>query len=144
MPGYKPREKNVIQEILQDHFNSFEENYNTQYSEKYGKYRIIYIKETVKRFVECGDYSKGIARIKCTITTCGHEYFRPSIASLKVACKSWYLCPSCDPQDVGSAGEDRMSEMQTEPCDRAKRGSAIGRRREPCKIRVQSKTQKDN
>lgn len=90
MPGYKPREKNVIQEILQDHFNSFEENYDAQYSEKYGKYRIIHIKETVERFIECGDYSKGIARIKCTNTHCGHEYFRP------FSCKSWYLCPSCN------------------------------------------------
>jgi len=109
LPVYKPRGKNVIQEILQDHFKSFEENYDTQYSKKYGKYRIIHIKETVERFIECGDYSKGIARIKCTNTHCKHEYFRPFIASLKGACKSWYLCPSCDPQDVGSAGEDRMS-----------------------------------
>ena len=53
--------------------------------------------------VECGDYSKGIARIKCTNPECGYEFFRP------FSCKSWYLCPSCDPQDVGSAGEDRMS-----------------------------------
>jgi hypothetical protein len=90
LPAYKPREKNVIQEILQDHFKSFEENYDTQYSEKYGKYRIIHIKETVERFIECGDYSKGIARIKCTNTHCRHEYFRP------FSCKSWYLCPSCN------------------------------------------------
>jgi hypothetical protein len=34
LPGYKPREKNVIQEILQGHFKSFEESYDTQYSEK--------------------------------------------------------------------------------------------------------------
>ena len=53
-------------------------------------FRIIHIKETVERFIECGDYSKGIARIKCTNTNCGHEYFRP------FSCKSWYLCPSCN------------------------------------------------
>lgn len=70
---YKPREKNVIQEILQEHFKFFEQNYDTQYSRKYDKYRIIHIKEAVKRFIECGDYSKGIARIKCTNTHCGHE-----------------------------------------------------------------------
>jgi hypothetical protein len=90
LPGYKPREKNVIQEILQNHFKSFEKNYDTQYSEKYGKYRIIHIKDAVKRFIECGDYSKGIARIKCTNTHCGHECFRP------FSCKSWYLCPTCN------------------------------------------------
>ncbi|MBA7713442.1 hypothetical protein ES703_122445 [subsurface metagenome] len=53
LPVYKPREKNVIQEILQDHFKSFEENYDTQYSGKYGKYRIIRIKEAVEKFIEC-------------------------------------------------------------------------------------------
>ena len=109
MPAYQPREKNVIQKILQDYFGAFEESYDDKYSERYGKYRSIHIKETVERFVECGDYSKGIARIKCTNTHCGHEYFRPFAATAEFACKSWYLCPSCDPQDVGSAGEDRMS-----------------------------------
>jgi hypothetical protein len=110
LPVYNPREKNVIQEIFQDHLKSFEENYGTQYSVKYSKYRIIHIKETFERFIECGDYSKGIVRIKYTNPNCGHEYFRPFVASLKGACKSWYLCPSCDPQDAGSAGEDKMSE----------------------------------
>ena len=96
MPGYKPREKNVIREILQDHFDAFEENYETKYSEKYGTYRIIRIKETVERFIECGDYSKGIARIKCTNSHCKYEYFRPFAACAEIACKSWYLCPSCN------------------------------------------------
>jgi len=73
LPAYKPKETNVIQEILQDHFKSFEENYDTQYSARYSKYRIIHIKETVERFIACGDYSKGIARIKCTNTHCGHN-----------------------------------------------------------------------
>ena len=63
---YKPREKNVIQEILHDHFKSFEKNYDAKYSEKYSKYRIMRIKEAVEKFIECGDYSKGIARIHCT------------------------------------------------------------------------------
>ena len=95
-PVLKPREKNVIKEILQDHFNAFEENYETKYSDKYGKYRIIRIKETVERFIECGDYSKGIARIKCTNSHCKYEYFRPFAACAEIACKSWYLCPSCN------------------------------------------------
>ena len=90
VPDYKPREKNVIREILQDHFSLFEESYDTQYSKKYGKYRITHIKESVEKFIECGDYSKGIARIKCTNHDCKYEYFRP------FSCKSWYLCPSCN------------------------------------------------
>jgi len=88
LPVSKPREKNISHEILQDHFNAFEENYNAQYSEKYCKYRIIHIKETDERFIKCGDHSKGIAWIKCTNTHCEREYFRPFVASLKGACKS--------------------------------------------------------
>ena len=60
------------------------------HAKEYGKYRIIHIKEAVKKFLECGDYSKGIARIKCTNHNCDHEYFRP------FSCKAWYLCPSCN------------------------------------------------
>ena len=90
LPDYKPREKNVTQEILQDDFNAFEENYETKYSDKYGKYTIIRIKESVGKFIECGNYSKGIARIKCTNHGCKYEYFRP------FSYKSWHLCPSCN------------------------------------------------
>ena len=39
--------------------------------------------------MECGDYSKGVARIKCTNAECGNEYFRP------FSCKVFHLCPSC-------------------------------------------------
>jgi hypothetical protein len=52
LPAYQPREKNVIQKILQDHFGAFEESYDDKYSERYGKYRSIHIKETVERFVD--------------------------------------------------------------------------------------------
>ena len=90
MPVYTPREQNVIQKIIKDHFSDFEKRYDNHYADKYGKYRIIRIKQAVEKFIECGDYSKGIARIKCTNPDCDHEYFRP------FSCKSWYLCPSCN------------------------------------------------
>jgi len=51
LPVYKQREKNVIQEILHDHFKSFEENYDAQYSEKNSKYRITRIKEAVEKLL---------------------------------------------------------------------------------------------
>ena len=89
LPVYTPREQNVIQKILKDHFSDFEEHYDDLYAKQYGKYRIIRIKEAVEKFLECGDYSKGIARIKCTSLRCDHEFFRP------FSCKTWYLCPSC-------------------------------------------------
>jgi len=70
--------------------SDFEKHYDDHYADKYGKYRIIRIKQAVEKFIECGEYSKGIARIKCTNPECGYEYFRP------FSCKSWYLCPSCN------------------------------------------------
>ena len=94
MPVYVPRDQNVIQKIFQDHFSDFTEQYDDHYAKQYGKYRIIRIKETVERFNECGDYSKGIAQIKCTNPNCLHEYFRP------FSCKSWYLCPSCNQKRI--------------------------------------------
>jgi len=90
LPVYIPREQNVIQKIIKDHFSDFEKRYDDHYADKYGKYRIIRIKEAVEKFLECGDYKKGIARIKCTNPDCDHEYFRP------FSCKGWYLCPSCN------------------------------------------------
>jgi hypothetical protein len=47
------------------------------------------IADCVDKFLECGDYSQGMARIKCNNDDCGYEYFRP------FSCKQWYLCPSC-------------------------------------------------
>jgi len=72
VPVYKPRSRNVIQTILKNHFSDFEKHYDDHYADKYGKYRIIRIKQAVEKFIECGDYSKGIARIKCTNPNCGH------------------------------------------------------------------------
>ena len=60
MPVYVPREQNVIQKILKDHFSDFEERYDDLYAKKYGKYRIIRIKEAVEKFLECGDYSQKV------------------------------------------------------------------------------------
>jgi hypothetical protein len=91
LPEYVPREKNVIQKIFQDHFSDSEKHYDDHYADKYGKHRIILIKQAVEKLIECGNYSKGIARIKCTNTHCKYEYFCPFVASLKVACKSCSL-----------------------------------------------------
>ncbi len=55
LPVYTPREQNVIQKILKDHFSDFEKHYDDHYADKYGKYRIIRIKQAVEKFIECGD-----------------------------------------------------------------------------------------
>ena len=87
MPAYRPNGEKVIQEILHHHFSAFGEGHADKYSEKSIKYRIVRIKETVERFIESGDYSKNIERIKCTNAHCKHEYFWPFVALLKGAWK---------------------------------------------------------
>jgi len=51
-----PREQNFIQKVMVDHFSDFKEHYDDHYAKKYGKYRIICIKQAVERSIECGDY----------------------------------------------------------------------------------------
>jgi hypothetical protein len=75
LPVYTPGEQIVIQKILKDHFSDLKKRYDDHYADKHGKYRIIRIEQAVEKFIVCGDYSKGIARIKCTNTDCDHEYF---------------------------------------------------------------------
>jgi hypothetical protein len=41
----------------------------------------------VERFIECGDYSKGIARIKCTNPKYGHEIRVTVITTVPGDCK---------------------------------------------------------
>ena len=50
VPVYKPRNRNVIQTILKNHFQEFENCYEEKYADKYGKFRIIRIKEQSLNF----------------------------------------------------------------------------------------------
>ena len=52
-------------------------------------FRLERIREIGERFLTCGDYRLGVARIRCDNPGCGHDYFRP------FSCKGFYLCPSC-------------------------------------------------
>ena len=67
MSTYIPREQNVIQEILHAHYTDFKNRYEEEYSKDYGgEYRLFRIHDAVEKYSVCGDYSQGIARIKCT------------------------------------------------------------------------------
>jgi hypothetical protein len=90
MAGYVPRTGNAVQNILREHFPEFQNIYDANYSTTHGKFNLERISESVERFLDCGDYSKGIARIQCTNPDCDYEYFLP------FPCKQWYLCPSCN------------------------------------------------
>ena len=86
---YQPRSSNLLQTILADHIDDFSLSYEDRYSADYGKFSLNRIADCVDKFLECGDYSLGMARIQCTNQKCDYEYYRP------FSCKQWYLCPSC-------------------------------------------------
>ena len=86
---YRPRGINAVQLLFKRHFQSIAEQYESKYALIYGRYRIERITEVVEKFILCGDYSQGVARIQCTNLDCKYEYFRP------FSCKSFYFCPSC-------------------------------------------------
>jgi hypothetical protein len=53
----------------------------------FGRFRLPLITRAASAFRLCGDWSQGIARIRCP--ECGFDRFRP------FSCKSCLLCPSC-------------------------------------------------
>ncbi len=86
---YVSRGRNELHRIFERHFVDFCNLYDKRYAETYGMFRLEKIQRLGERFATCGDYLKGIARIRCTNPECGHNYFRP------FSCKGFYLCPSC-------------------------------------------------
>ena len=86
---YAPRSQNLLQAILKDHFPRFADSCDQHYAAHYGHQRLNRISSVVQRFGVCGDDTRGVARIRCTNSHCGHDYFRP------FSCKAFHLCPSC-------------------------------------------------
>ncbi|MEW5816621.1 MAG: transposase zinc-binding domain-containing protein [Spirochaetota bacterium] len=81
-----------ILSIFEKHLQDFCDIYEENYARRYGKYRLDRIVEVVEHFLVCGDYTQGIARIRCSNPECEHDCFRP------FSCKGFYLCPSCSPK----------------------------------------------
>lgn len=86
---YVPRGRNQLHTIFDRHLDEFCDVYDEKYAAKYGMFRLERIRDIGERFLTCGDYRLGLARIRCTNPNCGHDYFRP------FSCKGFYLCPSC-------------------------------------------------
>ena len=63
--AYAQRGTNILQGIKQ-HFPQFAETYESTYAATYGKFRLKRMGEVAERFISCGDYTQGIARIQCT------------------------------------------------------------------------------
>jgi hypothetical protein len=87
--AYVQRGTNTIQHVFRDHFSRFAAEYDSCYAKELGNFRIERISRVATRFLTCGDYRQGVARIRCTNPDCRFEYFRP------FSCRGFYLCPSC-------------------------------------------------
>jgi len=61
---YRPRGINYLQILLKKYFQSIAEQYESKYVVIYGRFRIERITEVIEKFILCGDYSRGVARIQ--------------------------------------------------------------------------------
>jgi hypothetical protein len=86
---YAQRGTNTLQYVFRDHFACFAADYDSRYAKELGNFRIERISRVSTRFLACGDYRQGVARIRCSNPECRREYFRP------FSCRGFHLCPSC-------------------------------------------------
>ena len=86
---YAQRSTNTLQLVFRHHFPEFAELYNQRYAKEFGLFRLPRITHVAQKFLRCGDYTQGVARIQCTNPECRFEFFRPFSG------KGFYLCPSC-------------------------------------------------
>jgi hypothetical protein len=89
-----PRRTNVLQHLFRDYFGRFAAEYDSRYAKELDNFRLERICRVATRFLTCGDYRQGVARIRCTNPECRHEYFRP------FSCKGFFLCPSCSQKRI--------------------------------------------
>jgi hypothetical protein len=85
---YRPRRprETAFCRLVEEHYERFEQTYPERYENRYGFFRPV-IRETVYKYLGCGDLKQGFARLRCR--ECGHEYLRA------YSCKRRYFCISC-------------------------------------------------
>ncbi|HWR96867.1 MAG TPA: transposase zinc-binding domain-containing protein, partial [Candidatus Methanoperedens sp.] len=84
-PPRRPRE-GAFYRLVDEHYERFEQVYSERYEDRYGFLRPV-IRETVFKYLSCGDPKQGFARVRCR--ECGHEYLLAS------SCKRRHFCTSC-------------------------------------------------
>lgn len=63
---YIPRGRNQLHTIFERHFDEFCDLYDDKYASTYGMFRLDRIRDIGERFLTCGDYRLGVARIRPT------------------------------------------------------------------------------
>lgn len=96
-PGtYRQRGTHSLQRLFRSHFAEFAARFKADYARRLGHSRLQRITRAVARFVDCGNYPKGVARIRCTDPDCRAEYFRPSrVRSSTLALPALRSAPCC-------------------------------------------------
>ena len=94
---YRPRGPDPLRTFFRRRFPDFQAAYEQRYAATYGRFRLPLISRAASAFRVCGDWSQGIARIRCP--SCGFDRFRP------FSCKSYLLCPSCAQKRTLLVGE---------------------------------------
>ncbi len=71
---YKRREpeKSTLYKIVFNYYESYEEIYPERYEKEYGYFRTE-VKESIKKYLDCGILEHGMARIYCK--EYGNDYF---------------------------------------------------------------------
>ena len=86
---YRPRSahRTPLDELVLDHHERFKAVYEDRFAERYGPWR-PHVEDTLRRYLDCGDFSNGCLRVACTTRGCGHDIF------VSFSCKR-AVCPSC-------------------------------------------------
>ncbi len=100
-------ENTTFYRCLEHYWDEFKEVYPYLYEKDYGRLRPV-VEKTVERFLDCGIFRHGFARIRCP--DCCHEYL------LAFSCKTRYFCPSCQAKRVAAFVEWVTQEI-LEPID---------------------------
>ena len=74
---YAQRGTSTLQLVFRRHFPDFAELYEQRYAKEFGLFRLPRITRVAQRFLHCGVYTRGVARIQCTNPECRFEFFRP-------------------------------------------------------------------
>jgi DNA-directed RNA polymerase subunit RPC12/RpoP len=80
-PVYRPRGPDPLRTLFRRRFPDFQAVYEQRYAAAYDRFRLPLITRAASAFRVCGDWSQGIARIRCP--SCGFDRFRP------FSCKSY-------------------------------------------------------
>jgi hypothetical protein len=91
---YSPRGLDPLRRLFCQRFPAFQASYEKRYAAFFGTFRLPLIARAASAFRLCGDWSQGIARIRCP--DCGYALFRP------FSCKGFFL-QWRDGRAVGSA-----------------------------------------